>query len=64
MMGDDLWLDLGHCLEPIAQDLGNALVLYLPSALEQVLVRRLLHQRVLKAVDGFRRIARGLAYRA
>ena len=56
-MGDDLRLDLGHCLEPIAQGLSNAPVQYLPAALEQVLVSRLLHQRVLEAVDGFRRIA-------
>src|SRR5262245_21459008 len=57
MMGDDLRLDLGHCLEPIAQGLSNAPVQYLPAAFEQVLVSRLLHQRVLEAVDGFRRIA-------
>src|SRR5215471_1528458 len=57
MMGDDLRLDLGHCLELIAQGFGNASVQYLPAALEQVLVRRLLHQRVLEAVGGFRRIA-------
>src|SRR6516162_7043991 len=35
MMGDDLRLDLGHCLEPIAQGLSNAPVQYLPAALEQ-----------------------------
>src|SRR5258706_8621757 len=57
MMGDDLWLDLSHCPEPIAQGLGNAPMQYLPAALEQVLVRRLLYQRVLEAVDGFRWIA-------
>src|SRR5438445_10747986 len=57
MMGDALRLDLGHRLEPIAQGLSNAPVQYLPAALEQALVSRLLHQRVLEAVDGFRRIA-------
>src|SRR5262249_12519400 len=44
-------------LEPVAQGLGNAPVQYLPPTFEQVLVRDLLHQRVLEAVDGFRRIA-------
>src|SRR6266478_5018289 len=38
MMGDDLRLAFGHCLEPIAQDLGNAPMQHLPAALEQVLV--------------------------
>src|SRR6516165_1410590 len=57
MMGDDLRLAFGHCLEPIAQGLSNAPMQYLPAALEHVLIGRLLHQRVLEAVDGFRRIA-------
>ncbi len=57
MMGDYLRLNLGDCLKPIAQGLGNALVQHLPAALEQVLVGCILHQRVLEAVDGFGRIA-------
>ncbi len=57
MMGDDLGLELGHRREPIAQGLGNAPVQDLPAALEQVLVGRVLHQRVLETVDGVRRIA-------
>src|SRR5215471_18178331 len=57
MMGDDLWLDLSHCPESIAQGLGNAPVQHLPPTLEQVLVRDLLHQRVLESIDGFWRIA-------
>jgi hypothetical protein len=56
MMGDDLWLAFSHCLKPIAQGLGNAPMQYLPAALEQVLVGRVLHQRVLEGIDGFRRI--------
>src|SRR5262249_8825143 len=57
MMGDDLRLNLGYCLKPVAQGLGNALVQHLAAALEQVLVGRVLHQRVLEAVDGFGRIS-------
>src|SRR5262245_35982668 len=57
MMGDDLRLDLSDGLEPIAYGLSNAPVQYLPAALEQVLICRILHQRMLEAVDGFRRIA-------
>src|SRR5215471_1526937 len=58
MMGDDLWLDLSHCPESIAQGLGNAPVQHLPPTLEQVLVRDLLHQRVLESIDGFWRSPR------
>src|SRR5215472_14173894 len=57
MMGDDLRLDLGYCREPIAQGLGNAPVQDLSAALKQVLVGRVLHQRVLEAVDRVRWIA-------
>jgi hypothetical protein len=57
MMGDDLRLDRGHCVKLIAQGLCDAPVQHLPSALEQVLIGRVLHQRVFETVDGIRRIA-------
>src|SRR6266566_4334036 len=38
-------------------DLTNIPCLLLPAALEQALIGRIPHQRVLEAVDGFRRFA-------
>src|SRR5262249_43234488 len=57
MMGDDFRLSLGRYLEPVAQQLGNPQVQHLPTAFKHVLISRLLYQRVLEAVDGFRWIA-------
>src|SRR5690349_11426556 len=57
MMGDDFRLSLGRYLEPVAQRLGNPQMQQLPTALKYVLISRLLYQRVLEAVDGFRWIA-------
>src|SRR5262249_56911901 len=57
MMGDDFRLSLGRYLEPVAQCLGNPQVQHLSTALKHVLISRLLYQRVLEAVDGFRWVA-------
>src|SRR5262245_2192071 len=56
MVGDNLRLELGDCREPITQGLGDASVQHLPTALEHVLVSRVLDQRVLETIHGFWRV--------
>src|SRR5262249_49098887 len=57
MMPDDLWLGVCNRWELVAQGLGDACVQHLETTLEQALIGSVPHQRVLEAVDGFRRLA-------
>ena len=56
MVGDDFWLGR-RALGGIAQEFGGAAVQSLAAALEQAVVGRVLNQRVLEAISGFRRRA-------
>jgi hypothetical protein len=47
--------------EPLLECARNLAVQLLPAALEQALIGRIPHQRVLEAVDGFRRLASNFA---
>ena len=45
--------------KPLLECAGNLAVQLLPPALEQALIGRIPHQRVLEAVDGFRWLSHG-----
>jgi len=57
MMGDQLRLGLDDIREFFAQGFGDAAVQDLPPALQEALVSRVLHQRVLEDVTSVGRIA-------
>jgi len=56
-MSEQFWLDLFDLCKPPFQHLGNLLVILLPCALEQRLIRRILNQGMLEEVAGVRRQA-------
>src|SRR5215467_499794 len=55
MVCDDLRLGSGKRWEPVAHRPGDAPMQHLPPALEQALIGRVLHQRMLEAVAHIRR---------
>ena len=55
MVRDDLWLAFGDRREAVPQRLADASMQNLSPALEKTLIRRVLHQGMLEAVDCLRR---------